>query len=59
LVKDWKNIDEKTKAILIVIGILFNPIATIYLSKLVWVPIDFICGYYLRRENSALLLKII
>jgi hypothetical protein len=53
LVKNWKNIDEKTKAILIVIGILFNPIATIYLSKLVWIPIDFICGYYFLKRYPA------
>jgi hypothetical protein len=50
LVRDWKYIDQNTKAITIVIAVLFNPFAAIYLSKLVWIPIDFACGYFLLKR---------
>ena len=47
LVSNWKIDDDKTKAILIVIGILFNPFEPFYISKGVWIIIDFIAGIYL------------
>jgi hypothetical protein len=50
LFRDWKNINRNTKVILIVITILFNPIAAIYLSKFLWIPIDFVCGYYFLKH---------
>jgi hypothetical protein len=49
LLRDWKNINRNTKVILVVITILFNPIAAIYLSKFIWIPIDFVCGYYFLK----------
>jgi len=47
LVSNWKIEDDKTKAILIVIGILFNPFTPFYITKWVWIIIDFIAGMYL------------
>ena len=47
LVSDWKINDDKTKGILIVIGVLFNPFTPFYITKWVWVIIDFIAGMYL------------
>ena len=50
LVRDWKYLDQSTKAITIVIAVLFNPVAAIYLSKFIWIPIDFACGYFLLKK---------
>ena len=36
-----KNIDW-TKVVFIVIAILFNPLAPIYLSRSIWIPLDII-----------------
>ena len=47
LVSNWKIENDKTKAILIVIGILFNPFTPFYITKWVWIIIDFIAGMYL------------
>ena len=47
LISSWSTLDSATKAILIVIALLFNPFSPIYLSKMVWVVIDFIAGIYL------------
>jgi hypothetical protein len=47
LVSNWKIDDDKTKAILIVIGILFNPFTPFYIKKWIWIIIDFIAGMYL------------
>ncbi len=47
LVSDWKINDDKTKGILIVIGVLFNPFAPLHITKWVWIIIDFIAGMYL------------
>jgi hypothetical protein len=47
VITEWKNIEDSAKAILIVIAILFNPFAPIYLSKVVWMVVDFIAGIYL------------
>ncbi len=46
-ISEWKNINDSAKAILIVIAILFNPFSPIYLSKTIWMLIDFIAGSYL------------
>ena len=53
LVKDWKNISQNTKAVLVIIAILFNPFFAVYLSKVIWIPIDFICGYYFLKRYSS------
>jgi hypothetical protein len=53
LVKDWRSIDSQSRAILVVVAVLFNPVAAIYLSKLIWIPIDFICGYYFLKRYPA------
>jgi|APCry1669192700_1035426.scaffolds.fasta_scaffold09771_2 hypothetical protein len=50
LVRDWKALDSNHKAILVIIAALFNPVAAIYLSKLIWVPIDILCGYYFLKR---------
>ena len=50
LVRDWKSLNQNTKAIVIVMAVLFNPFAALYLSKLVWVPIDLACGYFLFKK---------
>jgi hypothetical protein len=50
LVKDWNNITSENKAICIVIAVLFNPFSAIYLSKLVWIPIDLLSGFYLLKK---------
>ena len=50
LVRDWAYLDQNTKAILIVIAVLFNPFSAIFLSKLIWIPIDLACGYYLLKK---------
>ena len=50
LYRDWRNISKNTKVIVVFIGVLFNPIAAIFLSKLIWIPIDLICGYYFLKH---------
>ena len=47
LVNDWKELDDTNKAICIVIAIVFNPFAPIYLSKAIWGLIDIASGIYL------------
>ena len=36
LITSWATLDTATKAILIVIALLFNPFSPIYLSKMMW-----------------------
>ncbi|MBU3580775.1 hypothetical protein ICN19_01950 [Polynucleobacter sp. AP-Capit-er-40B-B4] len=50
LIRDWKQLSQNTKAITIVIAVLFNPFAAVFLSKLVWVPIDLACSYFLFKK---------
>ncbi len=50
LVKDWKFLTSDSKAICIVIAILFNPISAIFFPKLVWVIIDIIVGMYFLNK---------
>ena len=52
VITEWKNIDESAKAILVVIAILFNPFAPIYLSKVVWMIADFVTGVYLLNLET-------
>ncbi|CAN6135327.1 hypothetical protein MCETRH20_01627 [Methylophilaceae bacterium] len=49
IIKGWALLDGKTKGVLIVIAILFNPFSAIYLSKFIWVVIDVIAGVYLLQ----------
>lgn len=48
-VTSWKTIGQQTKGILVVLIVLFNPIAPIFLNKLLWIPIDLIAAIYLFR----------
>lgn len=50
LIRDWKQLNQNIKAITIVIAVLFNPFAAIFLTKLVWVPIDLACSYFLFKK---------
>ncbi len=40
-------LDNSAKTILIIIAFLFNPFLPIYLSKMVWVVIDLVVGFYM------------
>ena len=51
LISTWAILDTATKAILIVIALLFNPFSPIYLSKMVWVVIDLVVGFYMLNMN--------
>ncbi len=51
LISSWANLEGLTKAILIVIALLFNPFSPIYLSKMVWVVIDLVVGFYMLNLN--------
>lgn len=50
LIRDWKSLSQNARAITIVIAILFNPFAAVFLSKIVWVPIDLACSYFLFKK---------
>lgn len=51
-----RNTNEKIY--FIIIAILFNPVIPVYLSKMIWIPIDFTVGaFYLEYSKSYLELK--
>jgi hypothetical protein len=53
MVRDWKRLDANQRAICIVIAVLFNPFAAIFLSKIVWMPIDLACGWWMLKKYPS------
>jgi hypothetical protein len=49
LVAHWKILENHHRGILSVLIVLFNPLAPIFLSKLIWVLIDLVVGMYLIK----------
>ena len=47
LISSWAMLDNSAKTILIIIAFLFNPFLPIYLSKMVWVVVDLVVGFYM------------
>jgi hypothetical protein len=57
LIRDWGYLDQNTKAISIVIAVLFNPFSAIFLNKIIWIPIDLACGYFLLKKYQPQILR--
>jgi hypothetical protein len=50
-----KKLDEGwVKPALIVIGIVFNPVFPVHLTRLLWAPVDIICGVVLLKVRNLL-----
>jgi len=47
LAVNWKNINNHHRTMLSFLIALFNPFFPVYLSKLIWAPIDLAAGIYL------------
>jgi len=43
------------KPSLIIIGILFNPLVPVHLTRFLWIPVDIICGFILVAARKKLI----
>ena len=44
------------KPSLIVIGILFNPLVPVHLTRFLWLPVDIVCGIVLLKARKEIIL---
>ena len=44
------------KPSLIVIGILFNPLVPVHLTRFLWLPVDIVCGIVLMKARKEIIL---
>jgi hypothetical protein len=50
LVRDWNKLGAEKRAICVVLAVLFNPFMAIYVSKLIWIPVDAFSAWWLWRR---------
>ncbi len=43
------------KPSLIVIGILFNPIVPVHMTRFLWLPVDIVCGIFLLKARKEII----
>jgi hypothetical protein len=43
------------KPSLIVIGILFNPLVPVHLTRFLWIPVDIVCGIVLMKARKEII----
>ncbi len=43
------------KPSLIVIGILFNPLVPVHLTRFLWIPVDIVCGIVLLKARKEII----
>ena len=45
-----------TRPALLIIGILFNPIVPVHMTRFLWLPVDIVCGIVLFKARKEIVL---
>ena len=45
-----------TRPALLYIGILFNPIFPVHLIRIIWIPVDIVCGIFLIKARKEIVI---
>ena len=44
-----------TRPALLIIGILFNPIVPVHMTRILWIPVDIVCGIVLVKARKEII----